>query len=271
MISKATSIFLVITTAVLFISALILLSLLLANASLWVSLNMQNQLFFLVLVMLGLIPALILFSFFKSYAKYKGKAFGGTLELGGPVVVFLLVLILGFILPNDQSSFNVSIFVNRSDNGAPLPTGKALFIFGNQGPRTIQINQGDGYIRGIPNEFLDQDVQVRLLEPQGYEFLQDIVKLENSGINISVKPKSMPLIGYVKTLEGTPIPEARVSVKSFVTTTDQNGYFEFRVPGSKPEDRMSLQVNAVGFNTSVYTVMPSSDEIQAILIEDGTQ
>src|SRR4051812_13286135 len=52
--------------------------------------------YFFLLVMIALIAAGFLFGAMRSHAKYSGKAYNGTLELSGPVVVLALIVFLGY-------------------------------------------------------------------------------------------------------------------------------------------------------------------------------
>ena len=44
---------------------------------------------------------------------YRGEVLGGVLELGGPVVAFFLVLILGFWLVPNPTAFAVTVYVQE--------------------------------------------------------------------------------------------------------------------------------------------------------------
>src|SRR5688500_3950658 len=87
----------------------VVLSVMLWNLKTLSALGLTGQLYYLVLLPLGLCVALVLFGSMKSYASYKGKRiggerFGGVLELGGPIVGFALTLVLGFVLPSPAPS-----------------------------------------------------------------------------------------------------------------------------------------------------------------------
>src|SRR5215216_4154698 len=64
----------------------------------------QSTYFFL-LVPLALVAAGFLFGALRSHAKYSGKAYGGTLELSGPVVVLALIIYLGYKFRPAEKSF----------------------------------------------------------------------------------------------------------------------------------------------------------------------
>ena len=63
-----------------FVLFLFLLALLLRNAERIVALGLTGNLFYLVLVPLGLSAAAFLFGALRSFAQYRGKHFGGVLE-----------------------------------------------------------------------------------------------------------------------------------------------------------------------------------------------
>src|SRR5215472_9480995 len=58
--------------------------------------GVQGQVFYLLLIPCALSCAAFLFGAMKSYARFTHKHLGNFLELGGPVVLFCLVLVGGF-------------------------------------------------------------------------------------------------------------------------------------------------------------------------------
>jgi len=78
-----------------FLCCLVFLILLIANAEKLSRFGLSQQVYYLTLVLMGLVAAGFLFGVLKSSATYVGKFWGGTLRLGGPAVVFFLVLKLG--------------------------------------------------------------------------------------------------------------------------------------------------------------------------------
>src|SRR5713101_1835822 len=72
-----------------FIATLLVVSLLIFNQV------AQRSVFFVLLVVLGLLAGAVLFGMLRSHARWKGSALNGTLELGGAAVVFIGILFLG--------------------------------------------------------------------------------------------------------------------------------------------------------------------------------
>src|SRR5262245_57333767 len=63
-----------------------------------ISQGVFQQVYFIVLVIVALIPAGYLFGALRSSASLTGNEFGLAIELGGPAALFFLVVIAGFRL-----------------------------------------------------------------------------------------------------------------------------------------------------------------------------
>lgn len=234
------------------------------NAEYLVRLGLESKVYYLALGLLGLLAAVVLFGILHSYATYSGKILNGTLKLGGPVVIFLLVPILGFKLVPNPVSFSVAIFVHQADAPAqPFLKGKVLLHLGGD-PRTAVVSdKGEAYFIGIPPAFRDQRVAVQLLDAVGYETAQNELKLSGDEVQLAVRAKPVVFRGYVKTKDGYPIPDALVSLAGNHVHTGVGGYFELPIPGMKPESDEVLQVTASGYAPWASHVVPGGNEITA--------
>lgn len=264
--SRPSSLFFAVLSAVAFLAALLILTLLLWQAESLVRLGLEGKLYYLILVPLGLAVAAFLFGILRSYAVYNGKALGRTLKLGGPVVAFVLVLILGFWLVPNPASFNVTVFVHQADTlKQPFLHGKVLLRLGGD-PRTAAISEkGEAYFIGIPATFRDQRVAVQLLDTTGYEAAQSEIKLSGDGVQLAVLATPVVFRGYVKTLNGHPIPGALVSLAGHRVQADVGGYFALPVPGMQPESDATLQVAAPGYAPKSNHVIPGGNDITVML------
>ena len=88
--------------------------------------GVQGQVFYLLLIPWALSCAAFLFGAMKSYARFTHKHLGNFLELGGPVVLFCLVLVGGFkLVPPAPETFDLAVRAHSKDSptneSAPTP------------------------------------------------------------------------------------------------------------------------------------------------------
>src|ERR1035441_1642198 len=75
-----------------------LLLLMLMKAEMLARFGLVGQVYYIVLIPFGFSGAMFLFGVLRSYGHYKGHLLGGTIELGGAVIAFFLLVVLGFKL-----------------------------------------------------------------------------------------------------------------------------------------------------------------------------
>lgn len=234
-----------------FVASILILVLMIGNAQLLVGLGLAGNLYYIALVPLGLSVAAFLFGVLRSYAVYKGNVGGGNLELGGPVVGFLLVVILGFKLVPDPSHFAVTVFVHGEGGKQELVLrnrGAVLLDLGADRRRETIGDRGQAYFPGIPPIFRGQEVRV-LIDAEGYELSDPNVKtkLETESLYVPVRRKVAILEGYVRTTEGSPVAGATVSFSGRTTTTDSAGFFRLSIASPAANENASLNVVASGY------------------------
>ena len=142
-----------------FLCALVIILLLVRNADKLVALGLVGHLYFFALVPLGLSAAAFLFGALRSYARYRGKQLGGFLELGGPVVGFVLVLMLGFWLLAPASNFPLTVYLHGASGPQDLPlrgTGNVMIDTGGLRRKASIGNDGEAFFPEIPANFRDK-------------------------------------------------------------------------------------------------------------------
>src|SRR2546430_3308205 len=98
-----------------FLCGIGVLGLMLWKAEALTKLGLIGNLYYIVLFPLGLCAAVFLFGVVRSFVRYKGAQYGGTLELGGPNLAFVLVVGGGFFfVPKTPSPFPFSVYVHRA-------------------------------------------------------------------------------------------------------------------------------------------------------------
>src|ERR1700722_5449367 len=130
-----------------FLCGIVLLGLLIWNANLLASLGLAGVLYYLVLLPMGLAAAGFLFGVVRSCARYSGKQLGGMLELGGPIVAFLLVVVLGFVLVKPVTTFPLTVYVHGQGRPQDLlrNSGEVLLDLGLDRRRQPIGSEGQAY------------------------------------------------------------------------------------------------------------------------------
>lgn len=132
-----------------------------------VGFDLVNQIYYVVLSALGLGAAGALFTSICSVAKHRGgTASWGTLELGGPPVIFFLILASGMYFAPGQKPFDLTVFVHG-------PAGPHDLILRNQGKVAIDLGadrrveqigeKGSASFAGIPPAYRGKQVPVSVI------------------------------------------------------------------------------------------------------------
>jgi hypothetical protein len=95
-----------------FFCAAALLAAMIGKADALTHLGLIGHVYYPVLVIFGLCSAVFLFGVLQSYAAYRGRHFGGVLEMGGPAVIFALVIVGGKVLVPDAQTFSIAVYVH---------------------------------------------------------------------------------------------------------------------------------------------------------------
>lgn len=252
-------------------AALGLLVVMLSSADKLVRLGLTGHVWYVLLSLLGLFTALTVFSLFKSYARYRGKALGGTLELGGPVVVMLVVVVLGFrLVPTPQPQrFDLTVFLHG-------PAGHQAILLRNHGRVSLDLgadkrieavgDKGEVRFAGIPGDFRDRQVALGL-DDDTYELANPAraIRLDKEAVYVAIQPRQLPLVGYVLDAEGQPLPQARAATAKASVVTDAHGRFELNLPADLPEGDCSITITATGYESRTYQAAPGGNPLHVRL------
>jgi hypothetical protein len=246
---------------------LVLVELFLSNAEKLVALGLIGHLYYIVLSLVGLSAAAFLFGALRSSAKYRGRQFGGALELGGPVVVFALVIVLGFVLPPPPSNFPVTVFVHEAGSAQNLRgIGYVVIDTGGLRRKAPIDKDGTAVFLEIPASFRGQVVPV-YLDADGYELadLNQKLQLNGSSFYLEVRQKAGRIAGHVKSDIQTPLAGVAIAVGGITTLSDAAGHFELAIPGGQLGHDLTLLAVAPGYVPWRDTVVPNANDITITL------
>jgi hypothetical protein len=230
-----------------------------------VALGLTGKLYYLALLPLGLCVSLILFGVLRAYAKYRGRVFGGWLELGGPAVGFFLVVVLGFVLPEPAQNFSLTIIAHgpkgntdmvlRSNGSIILDTG------GLRRTAAIGVN-GDAVFLEIPASLRGQKASVGL-DADGFELTdrQTALTLTPNTFYVEVHQKPGRLAGYIKDSDGQPLPAVTVSVGNIRTVSNDQGYFEMYITDEEGHHNVTLVATKPGYRTWTGFEIANSNDV----------
>jgi hypothetical protein len=221
----------------------------------------QGQVFYLLLIPWALSCAAFLFGTMRSYARFTYKHLGNFLELGGPVVLFCLVLIGGFkLVPPAPQTFDLTVRAHSADGRDPLITSGKITIELDTALNTQSIGpNGEADFKGIPPKFESATLRILPLV-EGYEEKWQRHKLQGHVLDLPLERAAQPVT--VLTGSIVPAPAKGKNIKILVdgqkgeTSPDEFGRFWLNVNG-KAGDRVRLKVFADGNQVyDAYQVLP---------------
>jgi hypothetical protein len=252
------------------IVGLLLLGLMLYHAETLVRLRLIGYLWYLMLLAMGLSAAVFLFLGFKSYSTYTGKVLDGTLTLGGPAVLMLVVVGLGFkFVEPPPARFDLTVFVHGEAGPQALVLrnrGALLLDLGADRRRETIGDKGEVRFIGIPTDQRGRTVPV-MLDAEGYELVDPKaqVQLSTDTAYLAIRPASVQLSGLVQDESGNGVPNAHLRLSSYTAQTTEDGWFSFKVPSNLPETERTLYVTAPGYEPYHLQATPGANEINVEL------
>jgi hypothetical protein len=221
---------------------------------------------YLVLVPLGLGAAGFLFGAMRSLAEYQGTAWFGTLRLGGPVVVFVMVVLGGLILPKASRVQAVVHVYGPGGSDDVIRQGTVRLMLG-QAILVQPIDQnGAAYFPDLSSEFLGTPIEVSA-QVEGYRTRTSQSRtLPPNGV-IRLDLDKVPVVQFSTTASGTVLGEDRRPLAGVVinlqnglvtTTTDDLGNFRLQVPLAERERvrLMALKGGKLGYDEFVLLPGP---------------
>jgi hypothetical protein len=191
--------------------------------------------YFFLLVALALVAAGFLFGALRSQAKYSGKAYNGTLELSGPVVVLALIIFLGYKFRPTDSSFSTTVNLFSADSShSPIEAGDVTVYYG-AAHLSKKISEGQVVLNEIPKEFRGKEVTL-VPVAEGYSSKAQKLVLPSTSNVLSVYidklEDSVSVTGIVLTDKGKTVSNAIVVFGDGLAkdSTDRFGNFKIKLP-----------------------------------------
>jgi len=210
--------------------------------------GVQNQVLYLLLIPWALASAAFLFGAMRSYARFTHRHLGSVLELGGPVVLFCLVVVGGFkLVPQPAESFDLTVRAHSADGRVPIITSGKITLELENTRRTEDIGPGgEANFKGIPAKF--KGTTVRLLpEADAYKLAWQQRKLLSNTLDLALEKADQPVTHLIGSIVPPPDDWKKIGLtvdsQSSEGKVDELGRFDFPVNG-RPSDRIRLKIYA---------------------------
>jgi hypothetical protein len=242
-----------------FLCAALLLAVMVWKANTLTQEGLIGHMFYPILLMFGLCASVFLFGVMQSYANYRGQHFGGVLELGGPAVVFALVVVGGKMLVPDVGTFSIAVYVHgpRGHQDIVLQHSGTVFLDLDQRAKQEIGDEGQAVFPTVPAKFRNQEVPVSL-QSDAYETIgQAKLRLAPPLVYLPVTLRPGHINVHVVDQKDRPIREAEIRVESdFLGKTNDQGDLEKEFRLHSPNPKAKLRVHAEGYGESVSDISP---------------
>jgi hypothetical protein len=250
-----------------FMAGVGLLCLFIFKAKDLVAQGIDAKVFYILLIPLGLCAAAFLFGAMSSIASYQGNVMDGRLRLGGPVIIFVLVIIGGFRLMPDTSSFDITVFVHglRGQHDIVLKnTGEVMIDLGGD-RRTEKIGaKGEASFHSIPANFRNQPVSISVIadgfEPANSDKKYDL-KEKSVYVMVRKDDSRSKISGCVKDAENKPLKDVDINLPNcLLVKTGADGCFNMQIPPECQKEKITLTASKDGYDNWTGAAHPETGQ-----------
>ncbi len=247
-----------------------------------VALGIGDYVYYVLLIPMALAAAVFLFGVLRSYASYKGKVFSGYLEIGGPAVIFFLVLILGFgLLPKKTAEpFDFTVRLRDEAGKAVLRgEGKLSMLRGTKTDSEVINEKGEVIFAGIPSEYKNKPVKIEL-DAEGWQFvLKDRKDKEKNSAEFPMTGKNKKLTierdDSLSTLRFSVTGEDQLAIQGAVVLvegqevgkTDRYGMLKATLEEEQRKTKVSVSIQKPGFKAWEGPGYPATGAVVKAVLE----
>ena len=241
-------------------------------------LGISGNFYYIVLVPLGLSCAAFLAGAMKSYASFKSNAevTYGEINLTGPVVIFALVVVGGFVMPSfgKKPEFDVKVRVVNPDLASTSFNSGSIILYVGKEPKRGNIHDGEVTFYNIPAIYNNKKAKI-LVSIDDYQLAapgEVMINGKEDYIELPVvrtkQSMSTQLTGSVLNEKDAPVKHAFIDVASGLSTgyTDEHGDFALTVPqaaGQKvPLKILMNDVLLFNANVTLSSTVPLNLKVQ---------
>jgi hypothetical protein len=221
--------------------------------------SVRNQVYYVVLFPLAIACAVALFGATRSYARLTAKQPGIVLELGGPAVLFVLILWGGLkLVPPPGDTFDLTVRAHSADGSVPvIKSGSVTLELDDNRLTKPLAPEGEADFKGVPAKFWGTTIGI-LPQVDGYEEKWQERKVEGNSLDVPlerIRPRPITYRGFVQDEQGSPLSGVQVTSPDCdqQSSTNAKGTFTLQV-SVIPEARCHIVFSKDGYtpyNTDV--------------------
>ncbi len=221
-----------------------------------VSSQVDQRVFYLVLILFGIAASAVVFGLMNSYAVIKGEKYKTSFRLAGPVAGVVLTVLGGFYLP--QGSGEKIVTIRVFDHKKNPIAGGDVKIYLQDYIRTQSIDKmGQAQFAGIPGNGLKDKIKIEVTSP-GYLMRQFDTTLNRSGtLELTLPLTTVVLIsGSVKTAAEMPIREVEINVDGtrYFTRSITDGSYNLRLEEYTLGDEITMTTSHEGYEDKTMSL-----------------
>ena len=228
-----------------------------------VSDEVDQRIFYMILIFFGISVSAIVFGVMNTYAVLTGKQQNLQLKMTGPGVGVILVVLGGLYLPHNSDESNITIRVFDWKNN-PVTDGNVK-IYLNEYIRTQSIDKmGQALFTEIPSKILKDKIKIEVSSP-GYSTKNyDTLIASSSPLALTLPLKSVVFIsGRVKTASEMPIKGVELNVDGtrYFTYSLTDGSYKLRVEEYTLGDEITITTSHKDYEDKTISLKINAPDI----------
>lgn len=229
-----------------------------------VSDEVDQRIFYLILILFGISASALVFGVMNTYAVLTGKQQNVSLKMTGPGVGVILVVLGGLYLPQNSSEKNVTIRIFDWKNN-PVTQGDVK-IYLKEYIRTQSVdNMGQALFTGIPADMVKNRMKIEVSSPGYATKYFDTLIVNSKPLELILPFTTVVFIsGRVKTAAEIPIKGVEISVDGtrYSTNSITDGSYKLRLEEYTLGDEISLTTSHQDFEDKTISIRINSPDIR---------
>ena len=228
--------------------------------------QLDQRIYYLILVVFGIAASAVVFGLMNSYASLKGETLNKKLQLAGPIVGVVLTVFGGFYISPDPMEKTVTIRV-FDKNKKPITDGDVK-IYLPEYIRTQSIDKmGQALFTGIPQQSIKSRIKIEVSSPGYFTNHYDTVLNKQGNLELTLPLSDVVIIsGQVKKANETPISDVEINVDGtkYVAYSVSNGTYQLRLEEYTLGDEITITTTHGGFEDKTRSLKINGPEIKDI-------